>query len=62
MNPAAFIPGGVVLMSPVDTATTDNYIYIGALGGGRRDKGFAVLPVIIRKFNQKYKNFEDRNE
>ena len=28
MNPAAFIPGGVVLMSPVDTATTDNYIYI----------------------------------
>ena len=37
---------------------TDKYTYIGVMGGGRKDKGFALLPMIISKFNQRYNNHE----
>lgn len=33
---------------------SDDKIYIGALGGGRRDKGYGLLPEIIKKFNTLY--------
>lgn len=34
--------------------TETDTIYIGALGGGRKDKGYALLPEIINKFNKMY--------
>jgi hypothetical protein len=37
MKSEAFIPEGVVLLSPVDTATTDNYIYILKLQFDEKD-------------------------
>ena len=30
----------------------DNYIYVGALGGGRRDKGYHMLVDIVNRFNK----------
>ena len=39
---------------PAPVAKDNNKIRIGVLGGGRRDKGYNLLPDIIRIFNKSY--------
>jgi len=37
----------------------EDKIYVGALGGGRKDKGYGLLPDIIKKFNETYSSHDN---
>jgi len=57
-----FIPPNYSYPSfPVSDVSIDSgrHIYIGALGGGRKDKGYDMLPDIISKFNDLFDDNEN---